>query len=981
MKMNKIIGCISAIACICLLGSCQKEAIPEGGILRAVICPRVSTTSVETKSVNSSTEGVCIACYTMEGISDSPIYVSVYEYDNEDLPTGMTDDETKGAVTTTTGINSVGQQFTMDAWLESTNRYDGSQDIEGNEYVEEDKTDWHFIKNAVIERESSEWNFAGGVEYPWRNKVKTNFWSVYPISAAGRTITYPENTADDADQVKMSMTYTLPTPSSTSPYNDAQNQKDLCIAFNTKTWQDGSDDKVDIEFHHALAAVYFKIGNIEDATIERIGFNNIFSSAACDITGGSGNVPAFVWKNHSSTASFSQDFVSSDFDATSKEQSFTGSDKIFMLIPQTLGTSTEMAVTFKKDDGLTVTKTADISKFENGSSVEWKPGKKYLYRISYDPYSYDFKLVNDLDAAKSFDNTSTDSDVTVIPVTSKRISPSETIDGWDWVIKTYQIGSGDPVEVNGTTFTNGGGYNVAKDGDNLKITSLARTLSQQGSHAYWTNAGGLSGDTDGSGWSPLDWSKSRATASAPLDLSKFNFRTEEAQAMTTANCYVIRHAGTYRIPLVYGNGMVNGMVNEESYYPNATGGTCRLERFVNHKGNGITSPFIENNDGCIANSCSIVWQDKAVVIKNLSIVDGTGSGVSAGSYDADHVRYLQFTVDASTVCQNNALIAVKDTDGNIMWSWCIWTTNDPALLSAPITVTNYAGNSYQFFPLSALGFVDGENYPAREQVVITLEQAGSGNTINITVDEPEVRGQAMANFYQFGRKDPMCQAETPASGEHTIIKSMVDLKTAIQNPGTFYGCYDADKWGGNWCSTVYNNLWTGKISTDEQAGLIEDSAEIIKTIYDPSPVGYKMPASNAYTGFTTTGTNSDADPYPDINASGDYINGWNFYTSLGPDHTVNTSGPTIYFPGLGSRDEDGIWPDPNFGIFWSAVPMNDVSGWDLGIGDAPGIGPLVHTHYQNSRSEGYSVRPVLEASFLPSASSIKKWKTSEGYDL
>lgn len=970
MKTSKIKVLISAISLICLLGSCQKERIPEGGIMNAVISPRVSATSVETKGIASSADGKCIANYIMDGNSDRPLYVTVYEYDNDGLPSGLTDIETKGAVTTTSGINAVGQKFTMDAWLESENRLD------------EDNTDWHFIKNAAVVRGSSEWDFAGGVEFPWRNQVKTNFWSVYPTSAAGRAITYPGDTAADAYQTELSMAYTLPAPCSASPYKDAQNQNDLCFAFNTKTWEEGSDNTVDIKFYHALAAVYFKIGNVEDATIEGIGFNNVSSSAVCDITGGSGNIPTFEWRNHSTPVSLRQDFGTSDFDTTSKEQSFTGSDKIFMLIPQTLGTSAEMAVTFKMSSGSSETKTADISKLPNGTSVEWKPGKKYLYKISYDPYSYDFELVNASDAAQVFSNTSTDSDVTVIPVTSDRTSASGTTDtNWNWKIKSYSIGSGDPVEVNGTSFTNGGGYNVAKDGDNLKITSLARTLSQQGSHAYWTNAGGLSGDTDGTGWSPLDWSKSRATASSPLDLSKFNFRTEGAQTMTTANCYVIRHAGTYKIPLVYGNGIVNGMVNEESYYPNATGGTCRLERFINHKGNGITSPFIENNGGCIANDCEIVWQDEAVVIKDLSIVDGTGAGVAAGSYDADHVRYLQFTVDASTVCQNNALIAVKDTDGNIMWSWCIWTTNDPALLSAPITVTNYAGNAYHFFPLPALGFVDGENYPAKEQVVITLEQAGSGNTINITVDEPEVRGQAMANFYQFGRKDPMCQAETPASGAHTISKVMVDLKTAIQNPGTCYGYYDESKWGGDWCSTTYNNLWTGKISTDEQAGLLEDGAEIIKTIYDPSPVGYKMPASNAYTGFTTTGTDSDAEPYPDINASGEYVNGWNFYTSLGPGHTVNTSGPTIYFPGLGSRDEEGIWPDAEFGIFWSAVPKNDVSGWDLGIGIHPVSGPLVHTHYQNSRSEGYSVRPVLEYPLALSASSINNWKSSEGYDL
>lgn len=976
MKMNRLKILISATALACLLGSCQKELVPEGGILKGGIIPRVSTKSIETKSSDCSAHGTWIASYTMESASDKPIYISVFEYDNDELPSGMSAIETKSSVTTTSSINTVGQQFLIDAWLESANRYDGSQDGDGHEYIAADKTDWHFIKNAVVERGSSKWDFAGGAEYPWRNRVKTNFWSVYPTSVAGRAITYPGNTAADAEQATLSMTYTLPTPCSASPYTDAQNQKDLCFAYNTKTWQDGSDNKVDIEFFHALSAVYFKIGDVAGATIERIGFNNVSSSASCDITGGSGNTPTFEWKGHSTPLNVRQDFVSSDFDATSKEQSFTGSDKVFMLIPQTLGASTQMAVTFKKGDGTTETKTANISKLKDSTPVEWKPGKKYMYKISYDPNSYDFELVSASQETQSFSNTTSNSAEVVIPITSDRTSASGTTDlNWNWKIKSYKVGSGDPVEVNSTSFTNGGGLNVAKDGSCLKVTALARTASQQGSHAYWTNAGGISGDTDGSGWSPLDWSTSRAKASAPLDLSKFDFRSESGIEMTTANCYVIRHAGTYKIPLVYGNGIKNGCVNEQSYYPNVTGGTCRLERFVNHKGNGIISPFIEYNtsDGQPKSSSnkylspssgtsgySVIWQDKADIItinglsrESVSVVD------TDGEYRGYTISYLTFTIPQSKICQNNALIAVMDSDG-VMWSWCIWTTNDPELLSNPIEVTNYAGNTYNFFPLSAIGYIDGDRYPSRERVVITLEQADSGNTIDITVDQPEVRGQTMANFYQFGRKDPMCNTATPASGSHSNVNGMVDLMTSVKNPGTFYGFYDESRWGGDWCSTTYNNLWTGKISIDEDPGLIEDSEDIIKTVYDPSPIGYKIPAPKAFTGFTTDGTNSDDGSYPEINANGDYVNGWNFFTSLGPGNTVNIGGPTIYFPGLGSRDEDGIWPDPAFGIFWSAVPKNDVSAWDLGIGIHPSFGPLVHTQYNNSRSEGYSIRPVLE---------------------
>ncbi len=33
---------------------------------------------------------------------------------------------------------------------------------------------------------------------------------------------------------------------------------------------------------------------------------------------------------------------------------------------------------------------------------------------------------------------------------------------------------------------------------------------------------------------------------------------------------------------------------------------------------------------------------------------------------------------------------------------------------------------------------------------------------------------------------------------------------------------------------------------------------VIKTVYDPCPAGFKLPASNAFTGFNTNGQNGGA---------------------------------------------------------------------------------------------------------------------------
>lgn len=795
----------------------------------------------------------------------------------------------------------------------------------------EDKNDWHFIKGAAVERDNSGWSFTDGSNYSWRNEVRTNFWSVYPEVASGRSITYPGDRASDDEQTRITVAYTMPIPCTSSPYRDAENQPDLCFAYNNKTWSDGEDNKVDIEFHHALSAVYFRIDGVTDAAVERIGFNGILSEGECDITGSAEGIPTFVWRDQAMPACFMQDYVNTDFTGTVKVQPFTGTDKIYMFIPQTLSSGAEIRATFRLADNTTVTRSVNVSTYDDGTPVEWKPGKKYLYRISKDGASYDFRLSDPAQASLSFSNTTSPATTDVdVSSTKNGITPV------NWFIKSYRIGTAAAVDVNAASFTDKGGLTVMNDAGTLKVTALARTPELWGGNDYWRNQNPVR--TTNLDWSPADWTS--VTESAPIDLSKFDFRTESARAMTTANCYIIRHAGTYRIPLVYGNGVVNGVENTGSYYPNAIDGTNRLERFVDHRGNGITSAFIENNGNLHqAVSCDVLWQDEASVIGNLSI-----EGDIAGTYTKDNVRYLQFTVDKRTVCQNNAVIAVRDANGDIMWSWHIWTTNDPALLSEAIPVTNHDGNVYSFFPISCLGWVEGLIYLARERVVITLEQVGSNHTVDVIVDQPVVREPANGCYYQFGRKDPMCRKNSPATGWFTISSTatQVDLKTSILTPGIFY------KGSGDWCSTLFNNLWTGKLSVSSRYQEVE--ANITKTVYDPSPTGYKMPASRVFTGFTTTGEESHNKSEFNVPDPDNFSQGWDFYTS-------STKTDTIFFAAAGNRlgFSGSIMSIGSYAYYYTALSGTTTAAFRMHF-DSSHLDLLAGVN----KGSGGSVRPVLE---------------------
>ena len=149
-------------------------------------------------------------------------------------------------------------------------------------------------------------------------------------------------------------------------------------------------------------------------------------------------------------------------------------------------------------------------------------------------------------------------------------------------------------------------------------------------------------------------------------------------------------------------------------------------------------------------------------------------------------------------------------------------------------------------------------------------------------------------YYQWGRKDPMLPGNGigdtdktcyPGSPEYKFKYGSEGLNTNeikeyIKNPHKFNIKEEMDG--------QYYNLW----STDNDRTDANDEV-VIKTVYDPSPVGYSLPASNAFTGFTITGGNTYN--HSEFNVEGNYNNGWDFYTKPGKQ------GNTFFFPASGWR--------------------------------------------------------------------------------
>lgn len=341
------------------------------------------------------------------------------------------------------------------------------------------------------------------------------------------------------------------------------------------------------------------------------------------------------------------------------------------------------------------------------------------------------------------------------------------------------------------------------------------------------------------------------------------------------------------------------------------------------------------NSGNPATQASIVWTDQSGIVDNLSV---TNAGANS---------FVNFHVPADKIKNGNAVIAVKNASGTVMWSWHLWFDHDDVLNT--IACTNHTGYTYKFTK-QTLGFAYrkwvGSTYDkARVARVIVEQTISNGGVkqrahINITQNPGSVK-EISSTFYQFGRKDAFPGTDTTPDGSFTQNGGdNMSIQNGIQNPGTFY------VYGSSWSNTPptgysYYNLWSMDNTTTGWNG-----NAVTKTIYDPCPAGFKMPASNAFTGFTTNGQNRGT-----MNISGAWDNGHNF------NNKITSPTATVYFPASGYRGYHGGSLDGVgiYGFYWSAVPKYTYRGCSLFFSQWD-----VYPQDSYNRSYGFSVRPVAE---------------------
>lgn len=300
-----------------------------------------------------------------------------------------------------------------------------------------------------------------------------------------------------------------------------------------------------------------------------------------------------------------------------------------------------------------------------------------------------------------------------------------------------------------------------------------------------------------------------------------------------ANCFITPVTyGAYSFDAtVIGNG-ADGIVAEtrwcergdaEGDFGQILGDDVMQHHFKDALGNDIS---IFKNVTITPKSAKLIWQDKENVISQVAL-NTTTNRVEFLSHDA-----------------GNGVIAVYDNfdpnaeDAKVLWSWHIWCTDKPDVIEVGLP-TN--GEVYS-----------GKNYKIMDR------DLGATTT---TPDELTTCGLG----YQWGRKDPFIGAASLESESDAPMYNVrgykLDLKVVektetigsleyvTKHPDVFI-VSDENMLTSEYDWLYYTNLglngnqylWGNPFSVHH----VTNIGIIMKTIYDPCPVGYKVPPQDVY---------------------------------------------------------------------------------------------------------------------------------------
>ena len=723
-----------------------------------------------------------------------------------------------------------------------------------------------------------------------------------------------------------------PSTNTSTPYVNievepgVQNQKDLMTACSGTTPVHyatlGTAPAVPLQFQHAMTAIRFKIGDRLSGThkitkIEIVGAKSkgkfTLPSSVQTTSGASFNS---AWSDVSTPATFTLDGISVNTSGHVNETIVgkDGDNFTFYMIPQTLS-GLKVKVYFDNQPNPAI--VAPLA-------GTWKAGttKTYALSQSANNLKYTFEATPNPTEAANTEGATTSYQITSYVDDDKQHRPVK------WKVVSYDA-DGD------------GTFSMSEKPDWLTIPNEGRTTTQD-VEQYTATFNANQRDV------LADFNNAMKTADPVTNYNLAN-ATGAAAIENTANCYVISAPGTYRIPLVYGNAIERGTTNSSAYTSTKScivdNEEFVLQDFVDHNDHKITSPYINvQNSGDQATKAEVIWEDCKDIVTAPAV---TGSGADS---------YLTFTIKKENLQNGNAVVAVTNATGKVMWSWHLWFTPKSSLKTIPFTSV---GSTYNFMT-DNLGwkYTKWTGGLKREVVVKIEQQAETGEKKTATITLKQAPGnnvrEGYGNLYQWGRKDPLPGINTTGFAfDNNYVEipkdkgdepaNVIKMKTrtigrSIQNPGIMLPKVGGGKLGWQYQQII--NMWSA--NNNKLDGSVRND---VKTIYDPSPVGFKVPDAHAFMGFSTTGAV--------------WSNGYTFKVDNDKE---------IYFQAGGARygTSGALTANGIVGFYWQSVPKPDGAG-SLGFGYRTSMkdGTIATinspaTDDLGSYANGYGVRPVAE---------------------
>lgn len=622
---------------------------------------------------------------------------------------------------------------------------------------------------------STYWEPADRLVWPGSGRIR--FMGYAPYASAENGITY-----DASGYPTLSF----------SVKESVKDQVDLLTAVKDVSGKGG--EAIDLTFNHALAAITVRSGEkMLSGTITKVAIKNVYKAGKLPL---GTSIP--VWNatgeaNGSfeveTTADLPEAAGSSETSYTTPGLRIAGISKgengktvddglTFFMIPQTLPEGAKLEVTLTdKMTGNTWTLSAPLAgKHNDGSGNEvpnrWEPGKLYTYAIStkgivVQPY---LKMVK---------KTVTKTGVTEAGIFSEPYEgfaehdPTKYSNIQSTGVLPYSGAIHDVERTAYMTITVAGSHSKTVAADDIKME-------------YSTDGGSSWTACDDKGW--IDYDPVAAASKTAEDptasrtgslilpkLDGFKNLTAASSAKSgvtdlsateSANCYMINSPGDYSFRTVYGNTLKGGSI-DNSVLTLPAGRKAGMKYFVDHKNDEITNGDIATqlSGHSTLSEAFILWQDSPGLISRVKYEDG---GV------------IKFHVDERTIAEGNAIIALRDSNHDIVWSWHIWVTDKDWSEGKCKNVEDDDGTVHKLAP-SMLGRCEARsaspgrdislrfsftyNNPGGKEPItvpdynkfITTKNGTDAEIILSGLKQQNIAGSAAGDntYYQWGRKDAM----------------------------------------------------------------------------------------------------------------------------------------------------------------------------------------------------------------------------------